>query len=283
MSNIVALESTVIAQGLPWPHNFDTAMAMEQEVRKNGGNPKTIGIISGEIKIGMTSAEIEIMAKSQGIIKAGTAEIAAAVALGKNAATTVSGTMVLASRNGIDVFATGGLGGVHRDIPWDVSQDILELSKTNMIVVSSGVKSILDVEKTLEFLETFQITVIGYKTDYFPLFHTRASQYKVNTRVDSPEEIVDIYRTKKKLGIPGAILIANPVPEADEIPLKELEGYIDIAVREANSKNIKGKSLTPFLLGRLGELSNGKTMETNIALLKNNAAVAGKIAASFGD
>lgn len=283
MSNIVALESTVIAQGLPWPHNFDTAMAMEQEVRKNGGIPKTIGIISGEIKIGLTKEEVELMAKSKDVIKAGTAEIAVAVALGKHAATTVSGTMALASKNEIDVFATGGLGGVHRDIPWDVSQDILELSKTNMIVVSSGVKSILDVEKTLEFLETFQITVLGYKTDYFPLFHTRTSQYKVNMRVDSPEEIVDIYRAKKRLGIPGAVLVANPVPEADEIPLKELEKYIDVAVEEANEKGIKGKALTPFLLGRLGELSDGKTMETNIALLKNNAALAGKIAAAFGD
>ena len=282
LSQTVALESTVIAHGLPWPHNLETAMAMEEDVRKSGSIPKTIGIVKGEVRIGLSAEEVKLLAQSNDVMKVGTAEIAVATALGKNAATTVSGTMALASRSGIHVFATGGLGGVHRDIPWDVSQDIIELSRTGMIVVSSGVKSILDVERTLEFLETFQVTVLGYQTEYFPLFHTRTSHYKV-MRIDSPEDIVSVYKHKQKLGIPGAVLIANPVPEVDEIPAEELKIYVDTAISDATRLGINGKALTPYLLGRLGELSGGRTMITNISLLRNNAVLAGEIAAAFGD
>ncbi|AKI97078.1 pseudouridine-5'-phosphate glycosidase [Kosmotoga pacifica] len=274
----VALESTVIAHGLPWPANFETAVAMEEEVKKNGSVPRTIGIIGGEIKIGITRDEIKYLSTAKNVMKVGTAEIAVAVALKKDAATTVSATMKLAAREGIEVFATGGIGGVHKGVEWDVSQDIVELSKTNMIVVSAGVKSILDVEKTLEFLETFQVTVVGYRTDRFPLFHTRFSKFPVNITVNTPEEIAAIFEEKKRLGIEGAILVANPIPTEYEIPHYELMKYIETAITEATSKNISGKSLTPFLLNRLGELSDGKTLEANIALLKNNAALAGQIA-----
>lgn len=274
----VALESTVIAHGLPWPTNLETAISMENRVKGKGAIPKTFGIIKGEIKIGLTEKEIEYLAEAKNVMKIGTAEIAAAVALRRDAATTVSATMRLAKNAGIDVFATGGIGGVHRDVPWDVSQDILELSKTRMIVVCAGFKSILDVEKTVEFLETFQVTVVGYQTDFMPLFHTRESEYKVNIRADSPEEVVAIFNEKEKLGIEGAILVTNPIPKQFEIPRKELEGYIERAVAEAKENGISGKSLTPFLLSRLTELSGGKTLTANIALLENNASLAGEIA-----
>jgi len=278
---IVALESTVIAHGLPWPTNFETAVSMENKVKEKGAIPKTLGIINGEIKIGLTEKEIEHLAKAKNVMKIGTAEIAAAIALRRNAATTVSATMRLAKNAGIDVFATGGIGGVHRNVPWDVSQDIMELSKTRMIVVCAGFKSILDVERTIEFLETFQVTVVGYQTDYMPLFHTKESEYKVNIRADSPKEIVAIFNEKEKLGIEGAILVANPIPEQSEIPREELEEYIKKAVAEAKENGISGKSLTPFLLSRLTELSGGKTLTANIALLKNNASLAGEIAVAL--
>lgn len=274
----VALESTVIAHGLPWPVNFKTAIAMEEEVKREGAVPKTIGIINGDIKIGMTKDELEYLATAENVMKVGAAEIPVATAMKNNAATTVSATLKLAAREGIEVFATGGIGGVHRDVSWDVSQDIIELSKTDMVVVSAGVKSILDVEKTLEFLETFQVTVIGYQTDSFPLFHCRYSRYPVNVTVETPEEIAAIFKEKKKLGIEGAILVANPIPEEYEVPYDELMKYVEMAVSEAKEKGVSGKGLTPFLLGRLSELSDGKTLEANVALLKNNASLAGKIA-----
>jgi pseudouridine-5'-phosphate glycosidase len=278
MSNTVALESTVIAHGLPYPKNYETAKNMERAVLENGGIPKTIGIIDGQIIIGLDDKNIKFLATGKNIYKLGTAEIPVATALKLNGATTVSGTMSIASKNNIDIFATGGIGGVHRDVSWDVSQDISELSKTNMIVVSSGFKSILDVQKTIEFLETFQITVLGYKTDSYPLFHSRKSEYKIPFRVNSPEEIISVFEEKRKLGISGAVLVFNPVPEEDEIPYKELDSYIQKAVEKAKEKNINGKALTPFLLSYLSEISDGKTLETNISLLLSNAKLAGKIA-----
>lgn len=278
MSNTVALESTVIAHGLPYPKNYETAKNMERVVLENGGIPKTIGIIDGQIIIGLDDKNIEFLSTGKNIYKLGTAEVPVATALKLSGATTVSGTMTIASKNNIDIFATGGIGGVHRDVSWDVSQDISELSKTSMIVVSSGFKSILDVQKTIEFLETFQITVLGYRTDSYPLFHSRKSKYKIPFRVNSPEEIISVFEEKKKLGISGAVLVFNPVPEEDEIPYKELDSYIQKAVERAKEKNINGKALTPFLLSYLSEISDGKTLETNISLLLNNAKLAGKIA-----
>ncbi len=278
MSKIVALESTVIAHGLPYPKNYETALNMEKAVKENGGIPKTIGIIDGKIIVGLNNKQVKFLSTGKNIYKLGTAEIPVATAQKYNGATTVSGTMLIASRNEIEIFATGGIGGVHRDVDWDVSQDIIELSKTNMIVVSSGFKSILDVKKTIEFLETFQITVLGYKTDTYPLFHSRNSKYKIPFRVDSSEEIMEVFKEKKRLGIDGAVLVFNPVPEKDEIPFEELDSLIQKAVKKANEEKISGKSLTPFLLSYLSEISDGKTLKTNISLLLNNAKLGGQIA-----
>ena len=278
MSKIVALESTVIAHGLPYPKNYETALNMEKTVKENGGIPKTIGIIDGKIIVGLNNKQVKFLSTGKNIYKLGTAEIPVATAQKYNGATTVSGTMLIASRNEIEIFATGGIGGVHRDVDWDVSQDIIELSKTNMIVVSSGFKSILDVKKTIEFLETFQITVLGYKTDTYPLFHSRNSKYKIPFRVDSSEEIMEVFKEKKRLGIDGAVLVFNPVPEKDEIPFEELDSLIQKAVKKANEEKISGKSLTPFLLSYLSEISDGKTLKTNISLLLNNAKLGGQIA-----
>ncbi|TYB94830.1 MAG: pseudouridine-5'-phosphate glycosidase [Kosmotoga sp.] len=281
MKNTVALESTVIAKGLPSPFNVNTALEMETLVRQNNAYPRTIGIISGEVKIGLTEKEIEMLANDENVIKVGTAEIAAAIVGKRNAATTVSATMALAKNAGIDVFATGGIGGVHRERIWDVSQDIAELSKNSMISVCSGFKSILDVERTIELLETSQITTIGFNTRVFPLFHSRTSNYKINFSTDNPAEIRDIFLRKLELGLPGAVLVLNPVPEEDEIDYERLNNWINKAVDSAEKKGITGKELTPFLLSELARYSNGETIKTNISLLKNNARVAAKIASTF--
>jgi len=278
----VALESTVIAHGLPKGINFETALNMERAVRENGGTPRTIGILGGEIVVGLTNEQIKKLSMASNVLKVGTAEIAYATAMKRDAATTVSATMAISRTSGISVFATGGIGGVHRDIDWDVSQDIIELSRTRMIVVSAGVKSILDVPKTLEFLETFGVTVVGYRTDCFPLFHCSKSPYRINLTINSPEEAVQILKEKERLGIEGGILVANPIPEADSMNFDELSALIESALKSAETNGVSGKALTPYLLSRLAEFSDGKTLDANISLLINNAALGGLIAASFG-
>ncbi|MFO7882446.1 MAG: pseudouridine-5'-phosphate glycosidase [Kosmotogaceae bacterium] len=281
MGNIVALESTVIAKGLPGPFNIETALEMEEIITRNKAIPKTVGIISGKVKIGLTKEEIEFLANDKNVVKVGAAEIASAIVGKKNAATTVSATMALAKKARIDVFATGGIGGVHRDRTWDISQDIVELSRDSMIVVCSGFKSILDIERTIELLETKQITTVGFNTEVFPLFHSRTSNYRLNFSTDDPTEIRDIFLKKKELGLPGAVLVLNPVPEEDEISYEKLNGWIKKAVNNAEKKSIKGKELTPFLLSELANYSNGETIRTNVSLLKNNAKIAAKIACTF--
>ncbi len=282
MDRRVALESTVIAHGLPFPRNIEIAAEMEREVQEKGGIPKTIAIINGRISVGLSPEEISLLGRSENVMKVGTAEIAYATALKKNAATTVSATMAIAKMNGISVFSTGGIGGVHRDIDWDVSQDIIELSKTDIVVISAGVKSILDVQKTLEFLETFQVTVVGYKTDYFPLFHCKDSPYRLNLRVDSPEEVEAILKEKRRLGLSGGILLANPIPATSSIEFETLESLVSKSITIAKRDNVSGKALTPYLLEKLSSLSEGRTLEANIALLKNNAALGGEIASRMG-
>ncbi|MEA2067266.1 MAG: pseudouridine-5'-phosphate glycosidase [Thermotogota bacterium] len=281
MKNIVALESTVIAKGLPNPFNVDTALEMETIVKQNGAAPKTIGIISGEVKIGLTKEEIKFLAVDNNVIKVGTAELAAAIVGKRNAATTVSATIALAKKAGIKVFATGGIGGVHRQRTWDVSQDIAELSRSSMIVVCSGFKSILDIERTIELLETSQITTVGFNTEVFPLFHSRTSNYRLSFSTDNPSEIRDIFLKKKELGLSGAVLVLNPVPEEEEIDYDRLNNWVRRAVNNAEKKNITGKGLTPFLLTELANYSNGQSVRTNISLLKNNARVAANIANTF--
>ncbi len=273
---IVALESTVIAHGLPYPHNIETAKMMEDIARKNDVVPATIGVVRGKIIVGMSEEQINEMLEDEPL-KIGTREIPYAVALKKSAATTVSATMRIAKLAGIDVFATGGIGGVHMG-DWDVSQDITEMAKSDVIVVSAGCKSILDVRKTIEFLETFQVTVLGYKTNKFPIFYEGLSDYQIDHAVDSPKEVAEIFKAKKALDIEGAILVANPIQQEHVIAESEVQGYIDQALNECFEKGISGKNVTPYLLSRVAELSDGKTLKANIELLKNNAELACQIA-----
>ncbi len=276
---IVALESTIIAHGMPYPKNVEIAINVEEEVRKEGAIPATIGVINGEIIIGLNRDEIEYIGKAKGVLKLSTREIPFCVAMKKDGATTVSATSYLAELAGISVFATGGIGGVHRGASdtFDISRDLDELSQTDVIVVSAGAKSILDLPKTLEYLETKGVLVVGFGTNEFPAFYTRKSGLEI-LKADSEREIAKIYKTKNSLGIESAILVANPIPKEYEIEKEVVDKWIDKAVNEANEKGIKGKALTPFLLARIVEISEGKALDANIELVKNNARVAAKIA-----
>ncbi|KAF2962356.1 pseudouridine-5'-phosphate glycosidase [Fervidobacterium sp. 2310opik-2] len=276
---VIALESTVIAHGLPYPHNVETAKILEEMALENGVVPATIGILKGEIIVGMSREQINEMLADEPL-KIGTREIPYAVGMKKSAATTVSATMRIARIAGIDVFATGGIGGVHIG-DWDVSQDITEMAKSDVIVVSAGCKSILDVKKTIEFLETFQVTVVGYKTNKFPIFYEGLSDFNLEHRVDSPEDIAKVFRAKKSLGIEGALLVANPIPQEFVISEQEVDGYMKQALSECFEKGITGKAVTPYLLSRIAQLSNGKTLTSNIELLKNNVLLACQIAKSL--
>ncbi|HOJ94765.1 MAG TPA: pseudouridine-5'-phosphate glycosidase [Fervidobacterium nodosum] len=276
---VIALESTVIAHGLPYPHNVETAKMLEDIALENGVVPATIGILKGEIIVGMSQEQINEMLADEPL-KIGTREIPYAVGMKKSAATTVSATMRIARIAGIDVFATGGIGGVHIG-DWDVSQDITEMAKSDVIVVSAGCKSILDVKKTIEFLETFQVTVVGYKTNKFPIFYEGLSDFNLEHRVDSPEDIAKVFRAKKSLGIEGALLVANPIPQEFVISEQEVDGYMKQALSECFEKGITGKAVTPYLLSRIAQLSNGKTLTSNIELLKNNVLLACQIAKSL--
>ena len=276
---VVALESTIIAHGMPYPKNVEIALSVEEEVRKEGAIPATIGVIGGEIVIGLDKDEIEYIGKAKGVMKLSTREIPYCVAMKKDGATTVSATSYLAELTGISVFATGGIGGVHRGASetFDISRDLDELSQTDVIVVSAGAKSILDLPKTLEYLETKGVLVVGFGTNEFPAFYTRKSGLEI-LKANSAKEIAKIYKTKNSLGIESAILVANPIPEEYEIPKDIVDKWIDKAIFEANEKGIKGKALTPFLLARIVEISEGKALDANIELVKNNARVAAKIA-----
>lgn len=273
---VVALESTVIAHGLPYPHNVETAKLLEDICTENGVVPATIGVLKGEIIVGMTQEEINEMLNDEPL-KIGTREIPYVVAMKKSAATTVSATMRIAKMAGIDVFATGGIGGVHVG-DWDVSQDITEMAKTDVVVVSAGCKSILDVKKTVEFMETFQILVLGYRTDKFPIFYEGLSSFALEHVVQQPDEVAKIYLTKKELGIEGAVLVANPIPQEYAIEESEVQKYIEQALKECEEKGITGKQVTPYILSRVAELSNYKTLRANIELLKNNVRLACQIA-----
>jgi len=272
----VALESTVIAHGLPHPINLEVALQLEKLARSKGCEPKTVGIVQGEPKVGLTKEEITALATRADVMKVGTAEIPLAVTQKRWAATTVSATMRLAKTAGIDVFATGGIGGVHGG-EWDVSQDLMELSRTRMIVVSAGAKSILDLRQTLEMLETLQVTVVGYRTSEFPAFYSRNSGLQI-ARVDSVEEIVEIYRTKEYLDLPGTVLVCNPIPEDAEISPKEFDSWKKEAIRKAKAEGVVGKALTPFILAEIARISDGATVRANVALLKNNVELACSIA-----
>uniref|UniRef100_A0A7C4W1K8 Pseudouridine-5'-phosphate glycosidase n=1 Tax=Fervidobacterium thailandense TaxID=1008305 RepID=A0A7C4W1K8_9BACT len=273
---VVALETTVLAHGLPYPQNLELAKEIDKICRSYGVVPATIGIIRGEIIVGMNFEEINTLISDEPL-KIGTREIPYAVALKKTAATTVSATVRIARIVGIDVFATGGIGGVHPG-DWDVSQDITELCKNTCVVVSSGCKSILDVRKTIEFLETFQVTVVGYRTTKFPIFYEGISDYDLEYVVEHPKEIATIYTVKKELGIEGSVLVANPIPAEYAVSESEVQTYIKTALNECFEKGITGKTVTPYLLSRIAELSGGKTVRANAELIKNNVKLACEIA-----
>ncbi|HEY8445347.1 MAG TPA: pseudouridine-5'-phosphate glycosidase [Bacilli bacterium] len=278
---VVALESTIISHGMPYPENVETALKAEAIVRENGGIPATIAIIKGRLKVGLTAEEIDYLGK-QGlnVYKTSRRDIPYVVSKNIDGATTVSATMIIASLAGIKVFATGGIGGVHRgaSITFDISTDLEELAQTNVAVVCAGAKSILDLEKTLEYLETKGVPVIGYQTDYLPAFFTSSSPYKVNFRLNSPEEIAQFLKCKWEIGLKGGAVIANPIPKEYEVEEKLINKAIDDAIIEMEKKNITGKDTTPFLLGKVVELTKGKSLEANINLVFNNCKLAAEIA-----
>lgn len=278
---VVALESTIISHGMPFPDNIGFAHKAEKIVMDGGATPATIAIINGIIHVGLDEYQLRYIADTNNKIeKIATRDIGYAIANKLSGATTVSATMHIAHLAGIKVFATGGIGGVHRNAEntFDVSQDLIELSRTLIIVVSAGVKAILDIPKTLEQLETLAVPVIGYKTNEFPAFYSRDSGSKLANKCDNPEDVVAIFNLQNNLKIKSALLIANPVPEADEITKNEIDNLIDIALKECKDQGIKGKAVTPFLLKLIVELTEGQSLKANIALALNNVQVATEIA-----
>ncbi|NMC45211.1 MAG: pseudouridine-5'-phosphate glycosidase [Chloroflexi bacterium] len=280
-NDIVALESTVITHGLPFPQNEEIAYALEDEVRNNGCQPATVGMLDGELIIGLDPQQVHQLATAEKVRKVSQRDYGISMAAGLHGGTTVAGTIIASHQAGINVFATGGIGGVHRGSVFDVSADLQVLSRYPMIVVCAGAKSILDLPATVEKLETLGIPVLGYQTDEFPAFYSTSSGLSVDWKADSAEEVVDIARHQWGLGIQSAILVVVPPPADTALPFEEVESHIQEAVREAERQHIHGAKLTPFLLAKMNELTSGKSLNTNLELLKNNARVAALIAAAF--
>lgn len=272
---VVALESTIISHGMPYPRNVETALMCEKIIADQGAVPATIGIIKGRIKVGLTVEEVEYMGKEQGIIKTSRRDLPFIVANKADGATTVAATMIIAALAGIKVFATGGIGGVHRGAQdtFDISADLQELAQTNVAVVCAGAKSILDIGLTLEYLETFGIPVVGFKTDDFPAFYTRKSGYGVDYRIDSAVELAQAIKTKWELGLKGGVIVGNPIPAEHELDAVRINKAIDDAVLEAAAKGVKGKETTPFLLGKVLEITEGKSLDANIELVDRKSVV----------
>lgn len=275
---IVALESTVITHGLPHPQNLQLARDMEKQVRDNGATPATVALLDGKIRIGLSDQELVRLSESESTLKVSHRDFATAIVKKADGGTTVAGTMYAANMAGIKVFATGGIGGVHKESAFDISTDLRSLAEIPTIVVCAGAKAILDLPATLEYLETMGVPVIGYKTDEFPAFYSRESGLGVSARLDSPEEIADFAKAHWNLGMKGGILVTNPIPEKDAIPASKMEPMIAKASAEAIEQGIHGQKLTPFLLGRISELTKGKSLKANLALLLNNARLAAEIA-----
>lgn len=278
---VVALESTVISHGLPYPENAEIARAMQSEIRAAGAVPATTAILNGQILVGVTDEQIEYLATAPHIRKLSRRDFAISVGLKQDAATTVAGTMIIAKAAGIKVFATGGIGGVHRGHPFDVSADLIELGRSAVAVVCAGAKSILDLPLTLEFLETQGVPVLGFGSDTFPSFYTRDSGLPIDQRVDTVEQAASIIRANLEVGLGNGVLIGVPVPEEFALDHAEMEAVIEQAVREADEQGIHGKKVTPFVLGRIGAITDGKSKVTNVALLQNNAKVAAQIAVAY--
>ena len=281
---VVALESTIISHGMPYPQNVETALAVEQIIRDNGAVPATIAVIGGRLKAGLTAQEIEYFGKKgQDITKASRRDLAMLCARGMDGATTVTTTMIIAHMAGIKIFATGGIGGVHRgaETTMDISADLEELGQTPVMVVCAGAKSILDLGLTLEYLETKGVPVIGFGTEELPAFYTRQSGFGVDYRIDTPEELARAFKTQNDLGFQGGMLVTNPIPEEYAMPKATIDAAIDQAIAECNEKGIHGKETTPFLLARVAELTGGNSLASNIKLVFNNAKVAAQTAVEY--
>lgn len=275
---IVALESTVITHGLPRPQNLQLARDMEKQVRENGATPATIALLDGKIRIGLADEELIRLSDSDAALKVSHRDFAAAIVKKMDGGTTVAGTMYAANMAGIKVFATGGIGGVHKESSFDISTDLHSLAEIPTIVVCAGAKAILDLPATLEYLETMGVPVIGYKTDEFPAFYSRESGLGVSARLDSPEEVADFAKAHWNMGMKSGVLVTNPIPETESISKSKMEPIIAKASAEAIEQGIHGQKLTPFLLNRIGELTRGKSLKANLALLLNNARLAAEIA-----
>jgi pseudouridine-5'-phosphate glycosidase len=277
---VVALESTVITHGLPYPENLTLAREMEAAIAAEGATPATIGVVDGVARAGLTDDMLEALARDGGH-KISRRDLAAAVIQKASGGTTVAATLLVAHRAGIRAFATGGIGGVHRDAPSDISADLQCLADTPVIVVCAGAKAILDLPATLEYLETMSVPVAGYQTDEFPAFYSRTSGLTLGLRLDSPAQIAAFAREHWNMGQRSAVLVANPVPDADAISREEIEPVIERAVKEAHERRVQGQAVTPFLLQRINELTEGKSLKANLSLLLNNARLAGRIASAI--
>lgn len=280
---VVALESTIISHGMPYPRNVAMAREVEQIIRDGGAVPATIAVLHGIPRVGLSADELELLGSDPHVTKVSIRDLPHVMATGAHGATTVASTMRLAALAGISVFVTGGLGGVHRggEASMDVSADLVELGQTSVAVVSAGVKSILDIGRTLEVLETLGVPVVVHGSDEFPSFYSRSSGFAAPLRADTVEQLAGMMRAMWGLGLAGAISIANPVPAAEEIPAEEIGALIDQALRECEERGITGKDITPFLLGRIVELSDGRSLETNVALVRNNARLGAALAVAF--
>ena len=278
---VVALESTVLAHGLPRPRNLEVGRALEAAVRSGGALPATVGVIAGAPVVGLSDAEVERMATVDGVLKLSTRDLAVPVARGLDGATTVAATMYLAQRAGVQVFATGGIGGVHRGEARDVSADLTELGRTPMIVVCAGAKSILDLAGTREALETAGVLIVGWRTDEFPAFYARESGLTVDVRAESAAEVAALWKAHRGLGAPGAVLLCVPPPAETALPAAEIEETIQGALARAEREGVRGKEVTPFLLRAVAESTGGRSLEANVALLLNNARVGAQVAAAI--
>ncbi len=280
---VVALESTIIAHGMPYPLNVQTAKEVEAIIRHHGAVPATVAILDGKIKVGLSDQELERIAQGDSIEKVSRRDLPYVLAMRKDGATTVAATMICAHLAKIAIFVTGGIGGVHRDVEetMDISADLTELALTDVAVVCAGAKSILDIGRTLEYLETMGVPVVGYQTDEFPAFYSRSSGFSANFSLSSPQEVAQMLQAKWTLGLRGGAVIANPVPEEYALDMEYMRGIIDTAHQEARENHITGKRITPFLLARIEELTDGLSLKTNIALVKHNAEVGAKIAVAL--
>jgi pseudouridine-5'-phosphate glycosidase len=281
---VVALESTIIAHGMPWPQNLETALAVEARVRAHGAVPATIAVVDGRLRAGLAADELERIARGgRDVAKVSRRDLPILVARGATGATTVAATMIVAALAGIRVFATGGIGGVHRggETSFDISADLQELARTSVAVVCAGAKSILDLRLTLEYLETHGVPVIGYRTCRLPAFYVRDSGLDLDARVDEPEEIARVMQAKWRLALAGGVVVANPIPEPFALPRERIEAVTEQAMREAHARGMSGKGVTPFLLARINAMTEGDSQRSNVELVLNNAMLAARIAVAY--